>query len=141
MVEGSKLELIAWCIALEGSVNLIRSGNALRPRIAFFNTEYTLVEQFNSLVGYGNIYTQRRNNNHHKELHYWKISSYKDCLNFCRDILPHLPTKVKQALLLIEFCELRLAKYDKRKVWKFLPLGEREYKIFYRMKRLNKRGL
>lgn len=116
---GKREEIIAWSICWEGSISLIPYRRyAIQPLIAISNTDKSLIDQFRELVGYGYIYTHNRTKetgyNGWNIIHRWQIQSIRDALRLCKEIMPIIPSKVRQLEIVYEFCQLREKKMANR---------------------------
>ena len=129
----SEKQMVAWALAFEGCITLGRGnykGNMnLQPQIAITNTDKELLQKFLDIVKSGKIYSRGIDKRweSHKPQFRWVIQNILGVRNFLKDILPHLPSKIKRGELLLEFCESRL-KHMKT------TYTERELEIFNKMK-------
>jgi len=133
--------VLAWSLAWEGSIGVRRQkdptaklGWFLRPRFDIYNTDRELLEKFREFIGgYGRIFIQRYNDKPlWKPCYRWTIQRQDECLELLKEIIDLLPSKRRQAELLLEFLELRKAKK---------PYSDREIQIAEELHKLNKRGL
>ena len=115
----SDWELVAWSIAWEGYVTLVKFRNkqinVIRPIIEISNTEKHLLEKMQSFAkGYGRITGPYLNKLHtnNKPVYYWRICRLSEVKDVAENIVYIMPSKRKQeiAKLVLAFCNSRLAK-------------------------------
>jgi len=100
-------QAVAWIIAAEGSISLLRSNNGkgVSAHINVYNTDLRFLEQFMELVdGIGHIYTRGKKLVGKKQSYEWCLSTYSECLNLLTEIYEWLPIKQEQAEIVIDFC-------------------------------------
>lgn len=126
VLSDNECRLVAWSIAWEGHLSLFRQKKGgYAPLAAITNTNRSLLEQFQTLVGAGHVtkfYTYEKG---HRPIGQWKISGAKGVRWLLDQIAGYLPVKKEQALLLLDFCN---EKGDPQQIW-------------VKMRALNKRGL
>jgi len=126
--------LIAWCLALEGSIMLIKNRGAYTPCVEFINTNPELITKFSKLIIDIPHHINRKDYNDKRSTNYRcrcrTLESAKCILDTVKD---YLPSKNKQAELLLEFINSRLDN-------KFSITTEREREIHNEIKELNKLG-
>jgi hypothetical protein len=136
---------MAWSIVFEGCISLGKGTTkhisqitgeekeyiTLVPMVQLSNTQYNLLDSFQKLVGYGHV---EKNGSTKSGAPYWswEVKSMEEVKRVCEEMLPYLPSKRKQAELLIEFCTIRLEKPKER--------VDREEQIFQEMRSLNEKG-
>jgi len=127
---------IGWFIAGEGTItfaSIKRHTGAISiyPRVRVVNCDLKLLNQFKTLVGYGDINTT------HKErpnpLYQWEIRCFKKCVPFLKEMIQFLPSKQEQAKLIIEYFEYR------NKLSRKHPKDNNDFEFVYRMRKLNER--
>lgn len=147
--EEERWKLLAWAIAWEGSICLHKGRNSENRNLVWYcpsvnlnNTDSNLLSQFVQLANCGNVSFFGRRNPRHKNQYRWALTSMGAVKSFLLNILPYLPTKRKQAELVIEFCTLRLNNHKHGlKGMKGLHTREpREEEIFQELRELNKKG-
>jgi len=112
------------------------------PNIQISGTNEDLLRSFLSLVNMGKVYKVNRKGIKQKPVYIWRLSGAKNMQIFCEEVIPYLPTKRRQAELMIEFCKRRVGGqtvhnkdgYHSRYTF-------REVEIWEEMKQLNKRGV
>lgn len=134
-------KLIAWSIAWEGSIGLHRDKQKknsqnfyLKPRIGVYNTDYNLLTKFKELVGLGHIHRHKASLPSGKNMWIWSCTGIRKCRYLLQNILPELPSKRKQAELLLEFCNMP----KKIPNMNYVP---RAFEIQQTMLKLNGKGL
>jgi hypothetical protein len=137
--------LISWCLALEGSIELRQQTHrgTYTPTLKLYNTNESLVYKFKDLVGLGNIYKHSYYDNpKFKQSYIWRLQRIDDVKCVLENIIPYLPIKKEQAILLLEYVNLRLSKKDKWFKWynNGSSYSDREDEMFWEMKELNRRG-
>jgi len=143
-ISDKEAEILAWIIASEGSIGISQrysgsrsaQGFNLAPQIQIVNTEIDYIQKTLKMIGNDIKYCTVKENYHlnHKERYTIIITKHDDILKLMKFILPYLPIKCAQALLMKEFCQSRLTNHMK-------PYTEREIEICNTMRKLNKRGL
>jgi uncharacterized protein len=129
---------IAWAIATEGGFSLGKTKRGFIPCIYFVNTDITLFGEFIDKVKIGNTSSEIIKENHKRKFK-WYVSNIKDVSNLCSQILPYLPSKQKQASILLEYCKIRLSKNTKGGVH-VQTHESREFELYHEIKQLNRRG-
>ena len=134
--------LIAWCISLEGSIELViqSSRSSYCPYLKLYNTDVNIVNQFYEIMGRkGFIVRSEYKNPKFKPCYAWRCCKMEDVKNILGSILPYLPSKKEQAELLIEYITIR---EDNKYKWHLRGSShsDREREIHLRIKELNKRG-
>ena len=138
--------LIAWSIAWEGSIELLKGTNQhFIPTVELKNTDYDLLNKFFKIVKIGHIsrkgYASKQK---HKPAKNWRIESIYEVFFFLQQIVSYIPSKRKQevAYLLIQFCKIRMRKHEKARKQHTHPEGynQREVEIYNKTHKLNKRG-
>ena len=130
---------IAWSIAFEGSISIIKSQRKkyfnLCPTIGLYNTDHSLIKSFKKMVGYGRIFKRNRREKQHSNSYVWRITSFSQVLPFIELILPYSPTdKFKEKCNVIkEFCL-----YRKKEAGH--PYTDYEISLYNKIKELNKKG-
>jgi len=135
------LTWLACAIDGEGHIGLTRMaeprnrrGFSLIPVVTIGNTSREFIEYFVLLAG-GKIRFEKRNKHNEKSL--YRASIYANRIRqLLPTILPYLIIKRKQATLLLE--ALRLLKEHRPG---YAPNDRRPYKIFEKMRELNRKGV
>lgn len=147
MLNREQKQILAWSIAWEGTISLIKNrcvkaqhGFYIRTRMDVFNTNKKLLEIFKKFIGgYGYISLQR---NAQKEnwakCHRWRTHGQKETYDLLKQIIDFLPTKKEQAKLLLEYIEIREQK--NRLGNKLRSYSDREFEIYEEIHKLNQRG-
>lgn len=143
-ISDENARLAAWSISWEGYISLIKSkdprkkgGFRMIPRIAIGNTNYNLLEKFQQLVPIGKLSNSGyRPNPKARDIWYWRLSSsFNKTIWFLKRILPYLPSKQRQAELLLEYCISRCNVFGNK------PYSERELQIREEILTLNRKGI
>ena len=112
------------------------------PYIAFSNNDKGLIDKFASLAQCGSIYYRQREGNC-KPSYVWALFRLGEVKKFLEEIIPSLPSKTRQAELLLEFCILRES-FSRKGI--AMKLGHnsrtpREHEIFGELRKLNRKGI
>lgn len=134
--------IMAWSIAWEGSIALHKQMDdtknriyGLDPIVSVGNTNKKMLEELIHMSGYGHIGdTPYQSTPNCKPVYKWEIRSIPEANAFLKQVFPHLPSKRKQAELLLEFTKSRL------KRWR-MPYTKREVEIQQEIEGLNRRGI
>jgi len=132
---------IAWTIASEGTITInpyfskSRKGYSLAyPTLSVSNTEQEFLRAFHEMVGkIGLITRSSKAVGNRKESGQWQLRSIEGCLRLLEQIFDYLPIKKKQAMIVMEYCRLRLKHMSK-------PYGEDEIRLINQIRHLNTRG-
>jgi len=136
--------LVAWCLALEGSIGMYMqsSRNDFAPVLKLYNTDRNVVMSFMEMVDCGCVYLNKNNGGKrsNKPLYFWRLQSFSDVKVFLNNIIEYLPSKKRQAELLLEFVDIRLSNNHKWRKLRESSYSTREMEIYNEMKKLNRRG-
>jgi len=131
---------VAWTIAAEGTISIssLRKGSRVKnlpsPKLRVGNTEKRFILEFHKLVdGAGGVYEGHKDRPRRKDDYFWQLRSVPGVYKFLSEILDFLPIKREVALVVIEFCKVRMRHYHKS--W-----GEEELTLIKKVRVLNKRG-
>lgn len=141
----------AYAIAFEGCISLSKTSvnrrkvySVIVPSVQIAGVNKQLLDDFCSLVGYGKVYPERRKNplKNQREVFVWRLSGAQQMKDFCEEILPYLPSKKRQAEIMIEFCERRKVCH---RIYThgghFTTYEDRDWELLKEMQELNHRGL
>ena len=81
-------EAVAWVIAAEGYITLMRNHEFVQPRIGVANTQKDFIDKFHEMVGgIGHIYYYKHKNHpEHNGKYFWELYSAGECLDFLLEI-------------------------------------------------------
>ena len=140
----------------EGNFSLVKHINKTtrgwnyQPTLGVSNTDVRLLEWCKTTTGCGGYWNKdyKNRNKNHKKPYAWHVYDMEDICEMVSAVIPHLKSKFQQALLLSEFCLIRLFQRDK---WKRqrddrgrfikgkLPYNKRQHEIFRELRELNHR--
>lgn len=118
--ENCKYAWAAGIIDGEGSLVLFtneKKKDKVFLAISVYMTDYDIICRLKEVFPNSNITgPYKRNNPNHKDQYLWKISNQAGMMDCIKRILPYLgERRTKQAHMVLEFCELRLAnKFNKK---------------------------
>jgi len=112
-----KLAWLAGFIDGDGSIQLVRSQNVLKPKVTIINTNDTLLNECIRILKLLNgrepyIYTQKSTSVKHKIRKQIIITKQSEIVHLLVSIYPHLVGKKEQAKLLMRFCTKIRNGYD-----------------------------
>lgn len=131
-------------------VNDTSRGWNYQPCLGVSNTDKNLVEWCEWFTGCGGCWSKdyKKRKKKHKLPWVWQVYDMSDIIKIVDAVVPFLIVKEQQALLLMEFCTIRLAKlkYWNRKrdrkgrfIRDALAYSSREHEIYNLLKELNHR--
>jgi len=134
--------IIAWALATDGHISITKNKSKknimLQPRVAFYNTDFSLVDIFIGIIQLGT--TTIRKLGRKKDLKVWESFTQAEVEYILLNIVNFLPSKVKQAKLVLEFLESRKKQGIETKSSRDVPYTTRELEIYEEIRKLNKRG-
>jgi len=147
---------LAGLIDGEGNFSLVKHVNKTsrgwnyQPTLGVSNTDVRLLKWCKTVTGCGGFWHKdyKNRNKNHKKPFAWHVYNMEDVDKIIVAVFPYLKSKVDQALLLGEFCVLRLHQHQnwkrqRDKGGRFikgkLPYIERQHEIFRELKELNHR--
>jgi len=130
---------LAWAIATEGGFSLGKTKKGFVPCVYFVNTDITLFGELLDKVKIGRVSSERGDKKWKRKFK-WYVSNVEEVNNICEQILPYLPSKNRQAEILLEYCRIRLSKNTKGGVHKQTH-EPREFELHKEIKKLNERGV
>lgn len=134
----------AWSLAWEGAVGITKHSHSgkhghpqLQARISIGNTNLALLEQFQTLTGYGKVDKRTPPKGNRKRQWIWSIIRLHEARSFLVEIQPYLPSKKRQTALLLEFIESRLLSCrTSQKLY-----TQRDWEIYEELRLLNQKGI
>lgn len=127
--------LLALAIDLEGCIAITkRKTDRLMGYVEITNTSMKMLQYIKEIAKIGNIYHCGVGKGNRKPYATWHLGGFAYIKFFLEQIKDYLIIKKKQARLMIRFCEFRLRSPR-------APYSEEEMEIYYKMIKLNKRGL
>ncbi len=127
-------------MAAEGSFFIVNNGHyGLSAKAEVSNTDRNLLRKLRAECG-GKIYCGvKPKSKQWKGLFHWRINRLRELLDFLNVIIPYLPSKQRQAILLKQFCESRLSYNGGSRTTHVY--NKHEKAILSQIHALNKRGL
>jgi hypothetical protein len=121
--------VFAMAIDTDGCITILHHSEQYSPHVGFQNDSRELLEEVRRLVDD----KERSIDNKCVAWH-----SYKDVLDILEQIEPYLILKREQALLVMEFCIIRLQKFaNAGYLWKNVPFGKEEQQLYEDVHKLN----
>jgi hypothetical protein len=135
--DGIRREDIAYMAGFidgEGTItlNLGSSGKWWSPYVGVINTDFNVMDFFAKIFGRrASLKKDKRLGRN--DAYGVEITSLREVYEFLQIIYPYLRVKKEQAKLLLEYCKLRLARFQQ-------PLNAQEREIVEKIRELNRRG-
>jgi len=135
-----EIEILAWSIAWEGYIGMQRRKSGFRPSIIVAATDFDLMDNLYNIAKIGIYRTLKRVTKAGKPIKEWSVWRTLEVYYLLMHVKDYLPVerKKKIAELIIEFIESRIDAGIMKKASSWIPISERETKIYEQVRKIIK---